>query len=305
MSNVSNNHVGDENSPVENSSVSARELISVCRQIGGMMEAGVDILRVTRVLRAQTKNPRLLEWYDQFDHELTMGRGLPEALAQAPDLFSPFAVSLVRQGEERNDVAGAFLRVADFLVKEHESDARDTATNAPQVLAERKTLPATLSALDVRAKNVTDTGNFARENASSDAEWWWRRANLLGAGVLGALAIGEALVAAGVLNERWGRVAKSALSAGVLGALAASKSAPPQIVEVPQIAARSLDLLDETTPDGAISSENSASAWETPEMDSEAAPMQSAPIQRAPSWSEEVDTTRRIVKPPRDEEDFD
>ena len=291
MSNVSNNlaHIDDENSPV-----GTRELISVCRQIGGMMEAGVDILRVTRVLRAQTKNPRLLEWYDQFDHELTMGRGLPEALAQAPDLFSPFAVSLVRQGEERNDLAGAFLRVADFLAKEHESDARDATTNPPQVLAAQKTSPSQHS----RAENMTETQHFARENVSSDAEWWWRRANLLGAGVLGAVALSEALVAAGWLDARWGRVAKSALSAGVLGALAASKSAPPQIVELPQVAARPLNLPDEQMSNQAIASTNPQ--WEMPEAEPEPAPMQ-----RASSWVEEVDTTRRIVKPPHDEEDFD
>ena len=290
MSNVSNNHDGEGDSPV-----GARELISVCRQIGGMMEAGVDILRVTRVLRAQTKNPRLLEWYDQFDHELTMGRGLPEALAQAPDLFSPFAVSLVRQGEERNDLAGAFLRVADFLAKEHESDARDAATNTPQVLAEQKTSPSQRS----RPENVTRSANLVHENASSpSAEWWWRRANLLGAGVLGAVAFSEALVAVGWLDARWGRVAKSALSAGVLGALAASKSAPPQLGQVLQIAAKPLDLPDEQMSEPAIASENSQ--WEMPEAEPEPAPMQ-----RAPSWAEEVDTTRRIVQPPHDEEDFD
>src|SRR5687767_12779561 len=98
--------------------ITQRELISVCRQIGGMMEAGVDILRITRVLRSQTDNTRLLDLYDTIDHELTMGRGLADVLARASDVFSPFAISLVRQGEERNNLAGAFLRLADFLEKE-------------------------------------------------------------------------------------------------------------------------------------------------------------------------------------------
>lgn len=98
--------------------ITPRELISVCRQIGGMMEAGVDILRITRVLRSQTDNARLLDLYDTIDHELTMGRGLADVLARASDVFSPFAISLVRQGEERNNLAVAFLRLADFLEKE-------------------------------------------------------------------------------------------------------------------------------------------------------------------------------------------
>jgi hypothetical protein len=106
--------------------VERSELITVCRQIGGMMEAGVDILRVTRVLRAQTENPRLLELYDALDHDLKMGRSLADAIERAPDVFSPFAVSLVQQGEDANDLAGAFLKFADFLQQE-EASAQQSA----------------------------------------------------------------------------------------------------------------------------------------------------------------------------------
>ncbi|HEX8551683.1 MAG TPA: type II secretion system F family protein [Abditibacteriaceae bacterium] len=97
------------------------ELLTVCRQIGSMMEAGVDILRITRVLRAQTENPHLLQAYDALDHDLTMGFGLADAMARAPEVWSPFAVSLVQQGEARNDLAGAFNQIADFMARE-ESD---------------------------------------------------------------------------------------------------------------------------------------------------------------------------------------
>ena len=40
--------------------IEQRELITISRQIGSMMEAGVDILRITRVLRAQVDNPEVL-----------------------------------------------------------------------------------------------------------------------------------------------------------------------------------------------------------------------------------------------------
>lgn len=98
------------------------ELITVCRHIGGMMEAGVDILRITRVLRAQTETPRLLQLYDALDRDMTMGRSLAEAMSRAPDVFSPFVVQMIQQGEARNDLAGAFLKVADFLKQEQELD---------------------------------------------------------------------------------------------------------------------------------------------------------------------------------------
>jgi hypothetical protein len=80
----------------------------------------VDILRVTRVLRAQTDNVLILKAYDRLDHDLRMGQGLSDAMEQVPEMFSPFAVSLVRQGEARNDIAGAFHKIADFLQKEDE-----------------------------------------------------------------------------------------------------------------------------------------------------------------------------------------
>lgn len=106
--------------------IERNELITVCRHIGGMMEAGVDILRITRVLRAQTETPRLLQLYDALDRDMTMGRSLAEAMSRAPDVFSPFVVQMIQQGEARNDLAGAFLKIADFLKQEQELDEEST-----------------------------------------------------------------------------------------------------------------------------------------------------------------------------------
>ncbi|HEX8464843.1 MAG TPA: type II secretion system F family protein [Abditibacterium sp.] len=96
----------------------ARELITICRQIGTMMEVGVDFLRILRALREQTDNPRLLELYDQIEHDMRMGGNLADAIDKAPDVFSPFAVSLIRQGDVRGDIEGAWHRLADFYKQE-------------------------------------------------------------------------------------------------------------------------------------------------------------------------------------------
>jgi hypothetical protein len=101
--------------------IETRELITICRQIGSMMQAGVDILHITRVLRAQTDNARLLSLYDDLDHDLRMGKGLAEAMERASDVFSPFAIQLIRAGEERNNIAGAFIDIANFLQQEEEA----------------------------------------------------------------------------------------------------------------------------------------------------------------------------------------
>ena len=111
--------------------VERNELITACRQVGGMMEAGVDILRITRVLRQQTDNPRLLQLYDALDHDMTMGHGLADAMSHAPDVFSPFMVLMVQQGEARNDLAGSFFKIADYIQKDgelaQESASRETS----------------------------------------------------------------------------------------------------------------------------------------------------------------------------------
>lgn len=109
--------------------VERRELITIFRQISSMMEAGVDIRRIIRVLSAQTENPRLLSLYDELDHDLRMGKSLGDAMERAPDVFSPFAISLVRNSEDpyntknAQDLAGTFYRIADFLQKEEEASS--------------------------------------------------------------------------------------------------------------------------------------------------------------------------------------
>jgi hypothetical protein len=112
--------------------VERRELITICRQIGTMMEVGVDFLRITRALREQTENPRLLELYDQIEHDMKMGENMADAISKAPDVFSPFAVSLVRQGEARGDIEGAWHRLADFLKQEAQED-KDLGLDGPVI----------------------------------------------------------------------------------------------------------------------------------------------------------------------------
>ena len=103
--------------------IESRELISATRQLGSMTEAGVDILRAIKVLRAQTQNTELIALYDRLAQELRLGSGLADAMSHAPQAFSAFAVSIVRQGEARGDLATSFYRIADYLQKEQEVGA--------------------------------------------------------------------------------------------------------------------------------------------------------------------------------------
>lgn len=197
--------------------IETRELISVCRQIGSMMEAGVDILRVTRVLRAQTDNMRLLNAYDILDHDLRMGQGLSEAMEQVPDLFSPFAISLVRQGEARNDIAGAFYRIADFLQKEdevattHQHDRRAGDALPSDSGAGRYVTPAaTVTPSAILPVWVID-------DLISRAQVAALRIFTVVAGLLLTLGAVEASIEAGFVERRWQSVLLCSVAALFIG----------------------------------------------------------------------------------------
>lgn len=202
------------------------ELITVCRQIGGMMEAGVDILRITRVLRAQTDNPRLLQLYQALDHDLTMGQSLSDAMAHAPDVWSPFAVSLVQQGEDRNDLAGAFLKVADFLQQEevvaHDIAAHEAAEIRAGMAADSMTaVPmSTHVAVPVAGLNApaTPLSVIALDGLIDRLQGLGLRALTICAGLLLALAGVWWSEEAGLLEPRWINVTLCSVSALFIGA---------------------------------------------------------------------------------------
>ena len=180
--------------------VERRELITICRQIGNMMEAGVDILRITQVLRAQTDNGRLLQIYNQFDHDLRMGASIAEAMTRASDLFSPFMVSLVRQAEQRSDlesvsahVAAAFLKIAEF-VQQDEEEAREEAREAARETASAAPVVEAVISTPIDIRAVADSPNTwpltlrAIENFTDRLQLIALRALTLLAGLLLSLA---------------------------------------------------------------------------------------------------------------------
>lgn len=196
--------------------VDRREIITLCRQIGNMMEAGVDILRITQVLRAQTENERLLKIYNQFDHDLRMGASIAEAMMRASDIFSPFMISLVRQAEQRSDlesisahVAAAFLKIAEFL--QQDEDNKEGSANPAIVEA------VISSPLDISA--VADSANTwpltlrAIENFTDRLQMIALRALTMLAGLLLSLAAVWYCVEVQWIEKQWQNVVLCSVSA--------------------------------------------------------------------------------------------
>jgi len=183
--------------------IERREFISICRQIGAMMEVGVDFLRITHALRSQTDNARLLELYDQLDADLKEGDSLSEAMSHAPDVFSPFAVSLVQQGERRGNIEAAWERIADFFQQQAREDLEIGSDSAPLEPAGAVFGSAgnTQTALPIlpRTRGGVVAGDFWEQAQTSLARL------LMGAGLLlVVLIVARALVELGVVPPRYG-----------------------------------------------------------------------------------------------------
>lgn len=204
--------------------IEQRELITVCRQIGSMMEAGLDILRITRVLRAQTDNPRVLRCYETLDHDLRMGMDLPDAMERVPEMFSPFAISLVRQGDARNDLAGAFHKIAEFLQKEDESDyAHDSNTvsaNGAAFRERRRNDGKEQIGVSIRPQVVAPSALlpvWVIEDLINRAQVAALRIFTVIAGLLISMAAVWAAVEAGLLERRWENVVLCCVAALFIG----------------------------------------------------------------------------------------
>ncbi|MCX7598041.1 MAG: type II secretion system F family protein [Armatimonadetes bacterium] len=84
--------------------VSNAELAVFCRQFASLMHAKVNILDIFRALKEQTDNPYLRQIIDTVREDVEMGRSLAAALSRYPDVFSPFFISMVRQGEQEGEL---------------------------------------------------------------------------------------------------------------------------------------------------------------------------------------------------------
>lgn len=95
--------------------VSTPELAKFTRQLGAMLDTGVDVLRALRVSGQLTGNPRLLEATREVGERLEDGREFHRAITACPDLFDAFYVEMARQGERDSQLGKALLSLADYL----------------------------------------------------------------------------------------------------------------------------------------------------------------------------------------------
>jgi len=94
------------------------ELAQFTRQLGAMLQAGIDILRALEVASRQSGNPRLIQVSRDLRETLADGRLFADAAGRYPEIFSPFYIQMTRQGERDGVLGPALLSLADYLDQE-------------------------------------------------------------------------------------------------------------------------------------------------------------------------------------------
>jgi hypothetical protein len=95
--------------------VRAADLATFTRQLGAMLDAGVDVLRALRIASEHSGNETLIAAARDIRLHLEDGREFHEAAASHPELFDAFFIEMARQGEKDGLLGRALLSVADYL----------------------------------------------------------------------------------------------------------------------------------------------------------------------------------------------
>ncbi len=93
------------------STVSLSEKIGVVENLGIMLKAGIPISRSLQIIVRQMKNPRMKEVMSDIYNQVQAGKGLSEAMAAYPKIFSNIFVSMVRVG----DMSGNLEKSLEYL----------------------------------------------------------------------------------------------------------------------------------------------------------------------------------------------
>lgn len=140
------------------------DLIQFSRQMHSLMKAGVPILSALSGLAAHTVNRTLAKTLTGVMESLQAGRDLSSSMAQFPDVFSVFYISLVRVGETSGRLEEVFHQLATYLQREKKTrDQIKSAMRYPVFV-----LVAILVAITVI--NVLVVPAFAAMFAQFDAE---------------------------------------------------------------------------------------------------------------------------------------
>lgn len=106
--------------PGATKSVSARNLAVFARQMAGLINAGLPLMRTLSILIDQTDDKRLQPALIQVQADVESGSSFSAALARHPQTFPPLMLSIVKVGESGGFLGSALVSIADNYQREAE-----------------------------------------------------------------------------------------------------------------------------------------------------------------------------------------
>lgn len=106
--------------PGATKTVSARTLAVFSRQMAGLINAGLPLMRTLSILIEQTDDKRLQPALVQVQADVESGSSFSAALARHPQTFPPLMLSIIKVGEAGGFLGSALSSIADNYQREAE-----------------------------------------------------------------------------------------------------------------------------------------------------------------------------------------
>lgn len=95
--------------------ISTRDKINFARNLGAMIEAGLDVSRAITVMERQSRHKKLKNILSDINSNISAGKTLSDSMALHAKMFSPLFISMVKAGEESGSLAQSLKVVGGQL----------------------------------------------------------------------------------------------------------------------------------------------------------------------------------------------
>ena len=97
--------------------VSDRDISIFCRQLGTMINAGVNLVEALNIIADQMPNKKLSDAVKDIAVKVSEGMAVSAAMQKHPNVFPEFVVNLVKVGEETGNLDVSLMKAADYYEK--------------------------------------------------------------------------------------------------------------------------------------------------------------------------------------------
>ena len=113
----------------------SRDFMVFCRQFATMLQAGIPVLQILKILTQQSENEALREKLREITVDVERGSDLAGAMKKHGDFFPRIIVSMVETGEAGGILDTIMERLADHFQRQHDLEAKiRSATIYPAVV---------------------------------------------------------------------------------------------------------------------------------------------------------------------------